>query len=85
MDERKSKGEQLDAILAKAQGRQIPEAFSFAFGLPPILGLSVTGGYQFMLEDRSGGDIQQLNKVADTLVDTMAAAGAGQHHQHFQR
>ncbi|MEO8049965.1 MAG: multidrug efflux RND transporter permease subunit [Acidobacteriota bacterium] len=70
-DERKAPSEQLPAILAAA-GRglsQVPEAFSFAFGLPPILGLSLTSGFQFMLEDRTGGDIQRLNQVADTLVD----------------
>ncbi len=70
-DERKAPDEQLPAILAAA-GRglsQVPEAFSFAFGLPPILGLSLTGGFQFMLEDRTGGDIQRLGQVADSLVD----------------
>jgi multidrug efflux pump len=70
-EERKSADQQLPAILAAAQRglSQVPEAFSFAFGLPPILGLSLTGGFQFMLEDRTGGDIQQLGQVADTLVD----------------
>ena len=70
-DERKSEAEQLPAILANVQGglSQIPEAFSFAFGLPPILGLSLTGGFQFMLEDHTGGDMQRLGQVADSLVD----------------
>ncbi len=71
-DERKSKDLQLDAILGRAQRAfaQIPEAFTFAFGLPPILGLSNTGGFQFMLEDRAGvGDSAQLAEVADSLVD----------------
>jgi hydrophobe/amphiphile efflux-1 (HAE1) family protein len=70
-DERKSLDQQLPAILAAAQRGlgQVPEAFSFAFGLPPILGLSLTGGFQYMLEDRTGGDIQQLGRVAETLVD----------------
>ncbi len=70
-DQRKAPNEQLPAILAAA-GKglsQVPEAFSFAFGLPPILGLSLTSGFQFMLEDHTGGDIQRLNQVADTLVD----------------
>jgi len=70
-EERKSPNQQLPAILAAAQRglAQVPEAFSFAFGLPPILGLSLTGGFQFMLEDRSGGDIRRLGQVADSLVD----------------
>ncbi|HWB84703.1 MAG TPA: multidrug efflux RND transporter permease subunit [Bryobacteraceae bacterium] len=69
-DERKSEDLQLNAILAKAQGGfyTVPEAFTFAFGLPPILGLSTTGGFQFMLEDRSGTDIESLAKAADNLV-----------------
>jgi multidrug efflux pump len=70
-DERHSDELQIDSILAQAQGAYagIPEAFSFAFGLPPILGLSPTGGFQFMLEDRAGGDVQGLARAADALVD----------------
>ncbi len=59
-DERTTNATQLDAILATAQRgfAQVPEAFTFAFGLPPILGLSPTGGFQFyVLEDGAGGDI----------------------------
>ncbi|HXK04705.1 MAG TPA: multidrug efflux RND transporter permease subunit [Verrucomicrobiae bacterium] len=69
-DERKAKNEQLDAILANAQRgfATVPEAFSFAFGLPPILGLSPTGGFQYMLEDRAGSDVATLSRAADTLV-----------------
>jgi hydrophobe/amphiphile efflux-1 (HAE1) family protein len=70
-DERKSKDLQLPAILARAQAGfyNVPETFTFAFGLPPILGLSATGGFQFMLEDRAGGDVESLNRTADALVD----------------
>ncbi len=69
-DERKSKDQQLTSILARAQAAfaQLPEAFTFAFGLPPILGLSTTGGFQFMLEDRAGGDVETLAHTADALV-----------------
>lgn len=70
-DERKSKDLQLDTIIAKAQSAfaQIPEALTFSFGLPPILGLSNTGGFQFMLEDHADGGSAQLAAVADSLVD----------------
>ncbi|HTA67349.1 MAG TPA: multidrug efflux RND transporter permease subunit [Bryobacteraceae bacterium] len=70
-DQRKSPDLQLNAILGRAQAgfAKVPEAFTFAFGLPPILGLSITGGFQFMLEDRAGGDLMQLSQVADSLVD----------------
>lgn len=74
-DERRSDEAQLQSILGRAQREfaSVPEAFTFAFGLPPILGLSTTGGFQFMLEDRIGGDIATLSKTGDSLV--AAAAG----------
>ena len=70
-EERHSKETQIESIIGQAQAQyaSVPEAFSFAFGLPPILGLSPTGGFQFMLEDRAGGDIQGLGKAADALVN----------------
>ncbi len=73
-DERTTDATQLQGILANAQKgfAKVPEAFVFAFGLPPILGLSNTGGFQFMLEDRAGGDIAGMARAADLL--TTAAA-----------
>ena len=70
-EDRTSKETQIQAILGRAQAGYggVPEAFSFAFGLPPILGLSPTGGFQFMLEDRGGGDVAGLASAADTLVN----------------
>lgn len=41
----------------------------FGFGLPPILGLGNAGGFEFMLEDRANGDINQLADAAQTVVD----------------
>jgi hydrophobe/amphiphile efflux-1 (HAE1) family protein len=69
-EERKSEEQQLPAILASAQAgfATVPEAFTFAFGLPPILGLSPTGGFQFMLEDRAGGTVESLSRAADAMV-----------------
>jgi len=70
-EERKSKELQLNAILAETQREMadVPEGFITEFGLPPILGLSNTGGFQFMLEDRRGGELDQLAAVGDSLVD----------------
>jgi hydrophobe/amphiphile efflux-1 (HAE1) family protein len=70
-DDRHSKETQIESILGQAQAQfaGVPEAFSFAFGLPPILGLSPTGGFQFMLEDRAGGDIAAMGSAADALVN----------------
>jgi len=70
-DDRTSREEQLQAILARMQREflKVPEAFTFAFGLPPILGLSSTGGFQYVLEDRSGGDIATLARTADLMIE----------------
>ncbi|MGD0199129.1 MAG: multidrug efflux RND transporter permease subunit [Bryobacteraceae bacterium] len=68
-DERSAKELQLRPLMARMQAAfsAVPEAFVFPFGLPPILGLSTTGGFQFMLEDRAGGSVQDLAAAADLL------------------
>ena len=56
---RPSGNEQLPPILGRHAGglrARCRRPSPFAFGLPPILGLSTTGGFQFMLEDRIGGE-----------------------------
>jgi len=70
-EERKAENLQLTSILAQAQRRfsQVDDAFVFGFGLPPILGLSPAGGFEFMIEDRAGGDINQLAEAAQSLLD----------------
>jgi hydrophobe/amphiphile efflux-1 (HAE1) family protein len=70
-EQRKAKDLQLSAILAASQRAfaDVPEAFTTVFGLPPIIGLSNTGGFQFMLEDRRGGELDELSNVGDALVD----------------
>ncbi|MDZ4798692.1 MAG: multidrug efflux RND transporter permease subunit [Bryobacteraceae bacterium] len=72
--ERKADNLQIGAMIGQAMGAfsQVPEAFTFSFGLPPILGLSTTGGFTMMIEDRAGTDVQGLANAANTLV---AAAG----------
>ena len=39
---------------------EVPEAIGFAFGPPAIPGLGTAGGFTFMLQDRSGGTVEQL-------------------------
>ena len=69
-DERTTRETQLQSIIARMQAgfAAIPEASVFAFGLPPIMGLSTTGGFQFMLEDRGGAGVDELAQTADLLV-----------------
>ncbi|MCB1021466.1 MAG: multidrug efflux RND transporter permease subunit [Acidobacteria bacterium] len=69
-DERKAPNLQFDPILGSVQGRvsQVEGAFSLAFGLPPILGLGTSGGFEFMVEDRSGGSVDELASTTNALV-----------------
>src|ERR1700739_2930048 len=45
-----------------------PEAMAFALGPPAIPGLGTAGGFTLMLQDRSGGDVQQLSDTLDKYV-----------------
>jgi HAE1 family hydrophobic/amphiphilic exporter-1 len=46
----------------------IPEAIGFAFGPPAIPGLGTAGGFTFMLQDRSGGSVEQLYDNLEKLT-----------------
>ena len=74
-DDRKTEDQSLHGILARMQAAftRVPEATVFAFGLPPILGLSTTGGFQFMMEDRSGASVEELAQTADLVVQSARA------------
>jgi hydrophobe/amphiphile efflux-1 (HAE1) family protein len=69
-DERTTPQTAFGAILGHAQQAFFSErdGFTFGFGLPPILGLGTAGGFEFMLEDRSGGSIADFSRVADNLL-----------------
>jgi HAE1 family hydrophobic/amphiphilic exporter-1 len=54
--------------LNKKLRAEIPEAIAFAFGPPAIPGLGTAGGFTLMLQDRSGGDVQQLSDTLDKYV-----------------
>jgi hydrophobic/amphiphilic exporter-1 (mainly G- bacteria), HAE1 family len=72
-DERTSSSEQFQAIKAhiNAQLSKLPEAIAFGFSPPAIPGVGTSGGFTFILEDRSGGDVQFL---ANNLARFMDAA-----------
>jgi HAE1 family hydrophobic/amphiphilic exporter-1 len=54
--------------LNRKMGKEIPEAIAFAFGPPAIPGLGTAGGFTFMLQDRSGGTVEQLWDTLDKLT-----------------
>jgi HAE1 family hydrophobic/amphiphilic exporter-1 len=72
-DERKSQTEQFPAIKARLNQelRNLPAGTAFSFSPPAIPGVGTAGGFQFVLEDRAGRDVQFLANHLDTF---MAAA-----------
>jgi len=71
--DRKTRAEQFQAIKARlnAQFSRMPEGVIFGFSPPAIPGVGTSGGFTFILEDRSGGDVKFLS---DNLNKFMAAA-----------
>ena len=70
-DERTEKGQSIDAIYASVRPRlaAIPGARAFALNPSPIRGLSRVGGFEFQVQDRSGGPIGELAAVTQRIVD----------------
>jgi len=66
-DDRTAPEQEFRGVIANIQRRlaAIPEATTNAFGQPPIQGLSTTGGFQFMLEDRTGVGVEDLAQAAE--------------------
>jgi len=45
----------------------------FGFNPPPITGMSTTGGFEFYLQDRSGGSLDSLSQAAQQVVEAARA------------
>ena len=56
----------------------IKEAIAFVVIPPPIRGLGQAGGFQMMVEDRKGNDLETLQNVTNQLVE------AGNSHQNLR-
>jgi hydrophobe/amphiphile efflux-1 (HAE1) family protein len=58
------------ALIAKvfAEGQQIRTATVIPFNLPPIIGLSTTGGFEFRLEGLEGQEPAAMNSVMQGLL-----------------
>src|ERR1700683_2915605 len=70
---RKKREEQFSAIKAGRNRKldALPEGVAFTFSPPAIPGVGTSGGFTFILEDRSGQDVQFLS---DNVAKFMAAA-----------
>ena len=69
--ERTTRAEQFQTLKAhlNQQLSKLPSAVAFGFSPPAIPGVGTAGGFTFMLEDRSGGDIQFLAKNLATFLE----------------
>src|SRR5689334_7239279 len=63
-DERKTRAQQFQALKAhlNREFSRLPAAVVFGFSPPAIPGVGTAGGFTFILEDRSGGDVQFLSR-----------------------
>ena len=74
--DRSDGNEDVESLITRAQAQfdGIPGGVFQTFNPPPIFGLSPTGGFQFELEDTTGGSISDLEDAATALI----AAGNAQ-------
>lgn len=73
--ERGKKSLHQDAIIQSVQQKlfSIQEAGAFAFAMPSLPGVGVSGGFTFMLQDKEGAGLDQLQAVAGELIATANA------------
>jgi HAE1 family hydrophobic/amphiphilic exporter-1 len=71
--DRTTRAEQYQEIKARLNQQlgKLPQGTAFSFSPPAIPGVGTSGGFQFVLEDRAGRDVQFL---ADNLDKFLAAA-----------
>jgi HAE1 family hydrophobic/amphiphilic exporter-1 len=69
-DSRKTRAEQFQSIKARlnAELSKLPETVAFGFSPPAIPGVGTSGGFTFILEDRSGSDVKFLSDNLNTFV-----------------
>ncbi len=70
-DERKTRSEQFQTLKAhlNQQLSKLPSGVAFGFSPPAIPGVGTAGGFTFMLEDRSGGNVQFLARNLNTFLE----------------
>ena len=69
-EEREDSSQSAQAILGRLSQKLMAtsEGFSFAVVPPPIMGMSVTGGFDMYIQDRNGKGTQELQNVVDALI-----------------
>ncbi|MDD2888024.1 MAG: multidrug efflux RND transporter permease subunit [Aliarcobacter sp.] len=69
--ERPNPDQEAKALLAKFSKQLMgtSEGFSFAVVPPPIMGMSVTGGFDMYIQDRKGGSIEDLGNIVNQVIE----------------
>jgi HAE1 family hydrophobic/amphiphilic exporter-1 len=70
-DERTTRAQQFESLKANLNREfgKFPQAVVFGFAPPAIPGVGTAGGFTFLLEDRSGSDVQFLAKNLGTFLE----------------
>jgi HAE1 family hydrophobic/amphiphilic exporter-1 len=68
--DRTAKGEDVQSVIGKMFGKtaSIRDAKVIFFAPPTIQGFGATGGFEFQLQDRSGGDISRFAKIGSDFL-----------------
>ena len=69
-DDRPNPDQYADAILKRLSGQVMRTSEGFSMGVlpPPIMGMSVTGGFDMYIQDRTGGTIKDLDNIAKQII-----------------
>jgi len=71
-EERKAPNQHSQALAGQLMGQFMAtnkDAFVIPVNPPPIMGMSATGGFEFWVQDRTGGDIHLLDKYVKEIVE----------------
>jgi len=70
-DERTTRAQQFQVLKTNLNREfsKLPQAVVFGFSPPAIPGVGTAGGFTFLLEDRSGSDVQFLAKNVNTFLE----------------
>ena len=69
-DDRPNEDQHASAILKRLSGQVMAtsDGFSLAVLPPPIMGMSIAGGFEMYIQDRTGGSIQDLEKIVNQII-----------------
>ncbi len=72
-EERKGEGQDMNSVIQKLymMTSQIKDARIVIFSPPMVPGFSITGGFELKLEDKTGGDIHDFEKVANNFLGAL--------------